>query len=384
MLDPFTGVEPPDLDVLGDDQVAFGDHVLRDVLVVRQRLDAEPEAEDDLFGPGGTRRVDSDVRVMAVIREERRHALPVPCEVRRPVGGHDLSVLVRVVHDRESCHCQTPATNRLRGTTCFGYLAPMTEERYGTPDAELEIERIRLDKLADTLDPSTFDLLLGAGIGPGDDVLEAGAGNGSVAVWMADQVGPTGSVLSVDIDLRFHAEVPDHVEVREFDLEGDDLPREAFDLVHTRAVLQHLPAREEGLAGFVDALRPGGRLVVEDGVFLGFAEQALEQPYRDIHVVMATGAQQEWRDPNFGLVLVDRMRRLGLVDLQVDGRVWAMRPGEPAGDWWFLALERTLPRLVAAGITTDDQASEVLDQVRSPDFTMLSPVHLSVVGRKPT
>jgi hypothetical protein len=61
-----------------------------------------------------------------------------------------------------------------------------------------------------------------------------------------------------------------------------------------------------------------------------------------------------------------------------------MRPGEPAGDWWFLALERTLPRLVAAGITTDDQASEVLDQVRSPDFTMLSPVHLSVVGRKPT
>ena len=259
----------------------------------------------------------------------------------------------------------------------------MAGDRYGTPDDELEIERIRLDKLAETLDPYTFEALLRAGIAPGHDVLEAGAGNGSVAVWMADTVGPTGSVLSLDIDVRFHAEVPGHAEVREFDLETDELPREAFDLVHARAVLQHLPTREDVLARLVDALRPGGHLIVEDGVFLGFAEQVLEEPYRAIHTVMSAGTQEEWRDPNFGLRLIDQMRRLGLVDLQADGHVWTMRPGEAGGDWWFLALERALPRLVAAGVTTEEMAAATLRQVGNPEFRMLSPVHLSALGRKP-
>jgi hypothetical protein len=122
---------------------------------------------------------------------------------------------------------------------------------------------------------------------------------------------------------------------------------------------------------------------VEDGVFLGFAEQVLEEPYRAIHAVMSAGTQEEWRDPNFGLRLIDQMRRLGLVDLQADGHVWTMRPGEAGGDWWFLALERALPRLVAAGVTTEEMAAATLRQVGNPEFRMLSPVHLSALGRKP-
>jgi SAM-dependent methyltransferase len=260
----------------------------------------------------------------------------------------------------------------------------MADKRYETSDDELEIEQIRLGKLAETLDPHTFKVLVRAGIAPGHDVLEAGAGNGSVTVWIADKVGPTGSVLSLDIDVRFHAEVPEHAEVREFDLETDELPRESFDLIHARAVLQHLPTREDVLARLVDALRPGGHLVIEDGVFLGFAEQALEEPYRAIHAVMSAGTQEKWREPNFGLRLIDQMRRLGLVDLQADGHVWTMRPGEAGGDWWFLALERALPRLVAAGVTTEEMAAAALRQVSNPEFSMLSPVHLSALGRKPS
>jgi len=259
----------------------------------------------------------------------------------------------------------------------------MGDERYGTPDAEAEVERVRLDMLAETLDPCTFAALDRAGIGPGDRVLEAGSGNGSVAAWMAERVGPSGHVLSVDIDLRFHAAVPDHVEVRELDLEEEALDVGDFDLVHARALLQHLPTRDAVLERLLAAVRPGGRLVVEDGVFEGFARQPLDPPYRDLHALVANASLNEWRDPDYGLRLLDSFGRLGLRDLDVTGHVWAMRPGEPGGDWWFLALERAFPRMVAAGAATQEQVDEALAQVRRPDFALLSPVHVSVTGTRP-
>ena len=44
----------------------------------------------------------------------------------------------------------------------------------------------------------------------------------------------------------------------------DDLPRDAFDFVHTRLVLMHIPQRDEVLARLCAALRPGGVLMLEE------------------------------------------------------------------------------------------------------------------------
>src|SRR6476661_6666238 len=38
---------------------------------------------------------------------------------------------------------------------------------------------------------------------PGWRCLEVGAGRGSMAAWMAEQVGPTGQVVATDIDTRY-------------------------------------------------------------------------------------------------------------------------------------------------------------------------------------
>ncbi|NNE74014.1 MAG: methyltransferase domain-containing protein [Acidimicrobiales bacterium] len=255
--------------------------------------------------------------------------------------------------------------------------------RYATAEEEVDIERVRLDMLAAVRDPSTFEVLDRVGIGPGMRVLEVGAGAGTVSAWMADRVGGPGQVLSTDIDLQFHAEMPSNVEVRRHDIERDPLPDSTFDIVHARAVLQHVPEREAVIPKLIASLKPGGWLVLEDGQFTGFGAQGLAEPYRSIHQIMAAGSQQDWRDPDFGLQLLDRMRGHGLVDLDVTGDVWAMRAGEPSGEWWFLALERAIPRLVAAGITTEADAAAALDQVRAPGFVMISPVSMATVGRKP-
>lgn len=258
-----------------------------------------------------------------------------------------------------------------------------TERHYRTRDDQVDIERLRLSMLAEARDPKTFGLLSRVGIAEGMHCLEVGAGAGSVSAWLADKVGSTGRVMSTDIDLQFHAEMPANVIVRKHDIENDALPREHFDIVHARAVLQHVPSRDEVMGKLVEALKPGGWLVIEDGIFLGFGEQGLPEPYKTIHQIMSAGSLDEWRDPNFGLQVLDRMRAVGLVDLDVAGDVWAMRPHEPSGEWWFLALERAIPYMVSAGVVNEPDGRLALEQVRAEGFVMMSPASIATLGRKP-
>ena len=50
------------------------------------------------------------------------------------------------------------------------------------------------------LDPWTRHYLGALGVGPGWQYLEVGSGNGSVAEWLCDVVGSSGSVTAVDIN----------------------------------------------------------------------------------------------------------------------------------------------------------------------------------------
>lgn len=258
-----------------------------------------------------------------------------------------------------------------------------TAERYGVADDEVDIERVRLSMLARTLDPGTFRLLERVGVEPGMHVLEMGAGTGSVSAWLAERVGPQGRVMSTDIDLRFHADMPPNVIVRQHDAARDRLPAQHFHLVHARAVIQHIPERVEVLAKLADALRPAGAMVIEDGAMAEFAEQTLPEPLGSVHRMVATAAMSQWRDPNAGVRVLGWMRDLGLQDLDARGSVRIMRPREASGEWWFLALERAVPRLVEAGAVPESDAATALEQMRAPGFAMLGPTSIAAIGRKP-
>jgi SAM-dependent methyltransferase len=120
-----------------------------------------------------------------------------------------------------------------------------------------------LAALAEMLDPFTQRRLSAVGVPAGARCLEVGAGNGSIAVWLAEQAGPDGTVIATDVRPQH---IPDHprVTVLEHDIAVDELPDGRFDLIHARAVLQHLPDRETILTRLAAALTPGGVLVVEE------------------------------------------------------------------------------------------------------------------------
>src|SRR5664280_2610191 len=60
---------------------------------------------------------------------------------------------------------------------------------------------VRLEAISALFDPSTFRHVKRLGIRPGWRCWEVGAGSPTVPTWLADQVGPRGSVLATDIDL---------------------------------------------------------------------------------------------------------------------------------------------------------------------------------------
>jgi ubiquinone/menaquinone biosynthesis C-methylase UbiE len=65
-----------------------------------------------------------------------------------------------------------------------------------------EAERQRLALLQEYYDPRTIARLENLGVAAGWRCIDVGAGGGSIAQRLAERVGPTGSVLAVDLDLR--------------------------------------------------------------------------------------------------------------------------------------------------------------------------------------
>ena len=117
-------------------------------------------------------------------------------------------------------------------------------------------ERRRLELLEQCLDPMTTRSLDAIGVKPGWRCLELGGGGGSVTRMLCDRVGPDGRVAAVDLDTRFLDEIEaDNLDVLSQNVLTDGIPGDAYDLVHARLLLMHLPTREKFVGDMAAAVR---------------------------------------------------------------------------------------------------------------------------------
>ena len=85
-------------------------------------------------------------------------------------------------------------------------------------DHHLEGEGARLALMSRLLDPMHRRHLEALGVPTGAKTLEVGCGNGSVSAWLAEQIGPTGRAVAVDLDLSLvDVRVP-NLELRQADI----------------------------------------------------------------------------------------------------------------------------------------------------------------------
>jgi SAM-dependent methyltransferase len=254
----------------------------------------------------------------------------------------------------------------------------------GSDAASIAIEHERLALLADNHDRGSARLLTDLGLRAGWRCLEIGTGQGSMARWLGEVVGHDGHVVATDLDLQFVGVLPENVELIVHDIAVDPLPASSFDLVHARAVLQHVSARETALTNMVSAARPGGWVVIEDIDWLVFEEQPLPEPFATLHrTVRDTYSARAGYDGYWGRRMLVALGGAGLVAVESKGRVTTMRGGQPSAEWYVMALERARQPVIEAGLLDADLIDEALAQARDPGFCVLSPLMISAWGRKP-
>ncbi|MBC2901666.1 methyltransferase domain-containing protein [Streptomyces cupreus] len=245
----------------------------------------------------------------------------------------------------------------------------------------------RFDAFATLFDPTTFRHFESFGIGSGWRCWEVGAGGTSVVSWLAKKVGPTGRVMATDIDTsRVAAAARPPVEVRVHDVGTEAPPGEGFDLVHARLVLVHVPDRERALRSMVAALRPGGRLLVED------ADPALQplvcpDEYGPDQQLANRLRQGFWKlladrgaDLSYGRRLPRLLREAGLQRVQADA---CFPMTSPACDALESATIRQIrDQLVSAGLATDEEVDRHLSNVASGAMDLATAPMISAWGRK--
>lgn len=261
-------------------------------------------------------------------------------------------------------------------------------------DASSETELTRLQSLERLNDPATIAHLEAAGVGPGWRCLEIGGGAGSIARWLCDRVGPEGSVVATDLDVRFLERIDaPNLEVRRHDILEDDLEQGAYDLVHSRFLLEHLERYRDALQRMVDALAPGGWIVVEDVDFAGaiMADPSERPGYPPESV--ATGAEVTQKlmsfakprgiQPELGRRLPALLIEAGLEDVGAEGRTNLMWSGSPESEVGRLSLERVTKLAVDAGLLPEEDRARYLKIVTEPGHASFSPLRFGAWGRKP-
>ncbi len=135
-------------------------------------------------------------------------------------------------------------------------------------DHEWRQERERLATLEEAFDPWSIRTIEATALERGSRCLEVGGGGGSIAEWLCRRVGDTGRVVATDLETKFLAGIDaSNLDVRQHNIVSDPIEQDWYDLIHTRAVLEHIPERDEVFGRLLSALKPGGWLTVDCGDF---------------------------------------------------------------------------------------------------------------------
>jgi SAM-dependent methyltransferase len=264
-------------------------------------------------------------------------------------------------------------------------------------DHSWEGEGDRLNALAALFDPITKRHIAPLGLAPGWRCLEVGAGTGTIARWLAEVVGPKGSVLATDVSLDLmdaQGLEAENLELRRHDIVHDPLPDSGFDLIHSRLVLEHLPGRLDVLARLHRALAPGGWLVLEDFCFRG--QHATDRrgalTIGTLFRLMSVVLRQHGHDPRWAARIPAHLRRAGLTEVGAEGTQIMMLGDSPAVGWVAPNLARIRgvlleQKAVSAAPPVRRLLERRLDRLEQlladPGFCYVAPTFVTAWGRKP-
>jgi SAM-dependent methyltransferase len=239
-------------------------------------------------------------------------------------------------------------------------------------------------------DPATIEYLEKIGVAPGWYCLEIGAGAGSIAEWLCQRVGSSGRIVATDINTCFLEELNfAHLEIREHNIATEDLESAAFDLVHTRNVLMHLPEREEVLKKMANAVKHGGWILVEEPDFITESVDPSSHPsWQSLHAKVMREVYALWKargiDCGMGARWFALLRSLGFESLRMEGRTQMIAGSSLEAEMFKLTFEQLRDSILANGRITQREFNDFLALYDNPSFAWRADLRLSTWGRRPS
>ena len=228
----------------------------------------------------------------------------------------------------------------------------------------------RLLALARVSWPDTAALFGRAGICSGMRCVDLGCGGGQVTLEMARLVASGGSVTGVDMDevklgLARKAAMDRGVGNVEF-LAGNvsnwDEP-DAYDVVYSRFLLQHLSEPVELLRRMWAAARTGGRVIVEDADFDGWCCHPPNEGFDFFVRAYAEVIRRRGGDHATGRKLYQYFLQAGIPAPQVALVQSVCVSGESKELAWS-TLDATSEAILSQGVATSDELTAALASLR--------------------
>lgn len=259
----------------------------------------------------------------------------------------------------------------------------------GSDPAELERLHLQHQLWSD----AAHQLWLKAGVGPGSQVLDVGAGPGAASFDLAQLVGTKGRVVAVDESQAFVEYVKQEAEARQWpqvqaqvgDVQALDVT--GFDMAYARWVLCFVPNPQAVIAGVAKALKPGGVFCVHD--YFNYESMTLA-PRRKSHSQVVAMTAKSWRDNGGDPDIVSRLPALlheaGFAVEHLAAHQRVARRGDSMWHWAETWWRSYTPKLRTMGYLSEEAEREFHRDfdacVRERDFVALPPVYEVMARRK--
>ena len=166
------------------------------------------------------------------------------------------------------------------------------------------------------------------------------------------------------------------------DMLVDDFPPDSFDVVHARAVLEHVPAREHALDRIAEWLAPEGALVLVDCASYPIYSSSHEA-FRDamkawVDVIGRTGT-----DYDLTRTFPEPLQLHGYRDIGAAAIAPVLQGGTPIANFWSLTLETLRPRIIDAGLVSDAVLDEARRLLADEQFWDLGAGWIAAWGKRP-
>ncbi|MBC7767629.1 MAG: methyltransferase domain-containing protein [Phycisphaerales bacterium] len=243
--------------------------------------------------------------------------------------------------------------------------------------------------------PRALDAWTRAKIGDGSKVIDFGAGPGFATMDLAEIVGPTGAVFALERSRRFldtleaqaRARGMPQVKAHEVDFAIDALPVKDADAAWVRWVLAFLPDPKPALQKLVDALRPGGAIVIHEYIDYKTWRLAPAAPNfeRFVDEVVAN-----WRasggEPDIARSLPAWLTEMGLKLESFKPYVDVVSKDDNVWRWPIGFFDIHIDRLLELDRITPQMAKDMRDEFervsQQPGTLMVTPLVLEIIARK--